>query len=528
MRILHNARIHTFVKEHPFATAIAIKDGIIKAVGMESALLPYAKTKKALFDLQGMTVLPGFCDSHIHLYEYGKSLSLVDCETKTRADCLVHIKEKVQRTPEDTWILGHGWNHNIWREGLGKKDDLDAISSQHPMYITAKSMHCAWVNSKALKLAGIDRNTPDPPGGKIERGAHGDATGILYESAVRSVEEVLPKPDQDQIQQTLLASQRALQRFGITSVHDVDHWDCYPALQSLECGGDLHLRVVKSIPRDQLELAIQSGLKTGLGSDWLQIGWLKLFMDGALGPQTAAMLEPYKGSKDAYGILALKKADLLKIGGQSLEAGIALEIHAIGDRANREALDALAELQELQERCTNYPSRIEHVQLIQPADQNRLAKYNITASMQPIHAISDMDMAERYWGERCSFAYAWQSLLNKGVRLVFGSDAPVETPNPFFGLHAAVNRKKLDAPSREISWHGAEHLTLEQALTAYILNPAEICGFRGKSGKLQVGFFADLVVLPADPYSLPSIDISALKPVATMTNGEWRYQEIDF
>ncbi|MDP2988992.1 MAG: amidohydrolase, partial [Kiritimatiellota bacterium] len=354
--------------------------------------------------------------------------------------------------------------HNIWPEGTPDKKDLNSFSPENPVYLTHKSLHSAWSNSAALNAAGITRNTPDLKGGVIGRSPEGEPDGILYEAAMRLVENAIPKPDAEERKAALNAAQIELHRFGITSVHDFDGWDCYESLVNMETESELKLRVVKNIPFPNLGQAIEAGIISGGGSEMLSFGWLKLFADGALGPQTAAMLAPYEGS-NSTGMLLLDNEDIIETGHKAMSAGISLAVHAIGDRANREALNGYAQLFENNLfRKSALKPRIEHVQLITPEDTPRLARLGITASMQPVHAVSDRDMADRYWGNRCGSAYAWNSVLQTGAKLIFGSDAPVESPNPFWGLFASISRSSLGNEAPRTPWTPHQRISLNDAL----------------------------------------------------------------
>ena len=524
IRILLNGCIHTFNPAQPTAQAAAIQDGKFILTGSNDEVKILAGQNSTVEDLHGKTVLPALTDAHIHILEYGFSLLRIDCETPTRAECLQRVQERADKTPAGKWVLGHGWNHNIWPEGIGNKRLLDTISSTHPMYLTHKSLHSAWANSAALKLAGITSDSPDPKDGHFQRDENGQLTGILLESAMRVVEKVIPRPDQSECMQALLCAQKSLFKFGITSVHDFDPWDCYTALQALQESGQLKIRVIKGIPQTYLEEAIETGLTGGQGNDHLSIGWLKLFADGALGPQTAAMLEPFENS-NSTGMLFLTSSEIAEIGKRTLTHGISLAVHAIGDRANREVIDGYQKITELGlAKQAALPLRIEHVQLITPHDMQRMASLEIIASMQPIHAPSDHLMADKYWGERRQNAYAWHAVKDSGNRLVFGSDAPVESPNPFWGIFAALTRKPIQSASTAESWIPQQCINLEASLAAYITEPQTIAGKNDRLGKIQPGHIADLIVLPNDPFKQNENDFTRTLPCATMVDGDWIFR----
>ena len=523
--LLTNTRFYTFNPEQPIADALIVKDGKILAVGHRDRFPAELTDNVEIEDLGGAFVMPSFSDSHIHLLEYGLSLQRVDCETNTRAECIARVKTNVQKAKSGAWILGHGWNHNIWSESMGSKDDLDDFSRKNPVYLTHKSLHSAWANSAALKAADISSNTTNPQDGLIERGENGLPTGILYESAMRLVEQAIPKPTDEDRVIVLERAQKNLLSLGITSVHDFDTWECYQSLRKMELNDQLKLKVVKSIPYPMLDQAIAGGLKSGEGSAILHIGWLKLFSDGALGSQTAAMLEPYEHS-ESTGMLFLTSDEVVQIGIKSMQAGISLAIHAIGDRANREVINGYAQLYKsgLFERCALKP-RIEHVQLITLEDIKRMADFGIIASMQPIHAVSDRDMADKHWGARCENAYAWKSVLSAGGELILGSDAPVESPNPFWGIFAAVSRSSLGNETPRKSWIPRQRLTLTEALTACISTPHCTAGMGHRAGILHEGYNADLVVLPEDIFNQPFEMLPNLQPTATMSRGEWVFRK---
>jgi len=290
--------------------------------------------------------------------------------------------------------------------------------------------------------------------------------------------------------------------------------------------GLLRLRVQKSIPSEYLDQAIQNGYRTGAGNEWLWIGGVKEFMDGALGPQTAAMLAPYQDS-DAVGMLLKSEEEIINLGMKAADHGLSLSIHAIGDLANRTLINALEKIRG-HEKASNIqplPHRIEHVQLIDPADLPRMARMDIIASMQPIHATSDMEMAEAYWGKRTPYAYAPKKQFDLGTKVIFGSDAPVESPNPWLGIHAAVTRRRVDGSPGPEGWHPEERVSLAQALAAFTVNPAQAAGRGHIQGKLIRGYWADLVVLDTNPADCAPHELPFIKAAGTMVAGDWVYRD---
>lgn len=522
MLILHNGRIRTQNPTQPFVTALAIENGRILAAGSDMDVLALASRDTAKEDLHGVTLWPGLTDAHLHLEHYAFSLDRVDCEVATREECLLRVTERARRAAAQEWILGYGFDQNRWSGGYGTAADLDSASGGRPVYITAKSLHAGWASLAALRMAGINRDTPDPEGGKILRDARGEPTGILLENAVALVESILPVLDERATADVIGRAQARLWSMGITGVHDYDRRRCFQALQILDQEDRLRLRVVKGIPVDQLDEAVALGLRSGFGGEFLRIGSVKMFADGALGPQTAAMLQPYENSSDS-GVLLLDGEHIFETGQKAAGSGLSLAVHAIGDRANHEMLAGYAMLRafEAQNRLPHLRHRIEHVQLLHPDDLRRLSELDIIASVQPIHAISDIDIANRHWSDRSQYAYAFRALLEAGTKLAFGSDAPVESPNPFIGLHAAVNRTRPNGYPQPQGWYPEQRISLDQALAGYTTGPAFAAGLENRLGQLRPGYYADLIVLPVDPFDVPPETLHSLQPGAAMVAGEW-------
>lgn len=532
MLILTNAHIYTLDPHQPTAQALAMDNGRLLAVGTNDFILAEFGAKGKRLDLKGHTVIPGLTDAHLHFKHYALGLQKVDCETASLAECLRRVEERVRQTPAGDWVLGHGWNQNEWQDlgetvgvdGFPSAATLDHFAAHHPLYLTAKSLHAGWANTAALRLAGITAQTPDPEGGQIQRDAHGNPTGILLESAMSLVASVVPHPGPEQILQAMRAAQTVLWGMGLTGVHDFDRRDSFAALQTLHGRGELGMRVVKTIPVEDLPHAIGVGLRSGFGDDFLRIGNVKAFADGALGPHTAAMFQPYEDDPENKGMLLLDAEAITEFGQQAVENGLGLTIHAIGDRANHEVLNAYAGLRDHERACgLPHPRhRIEHVQILHPDDFSRLAELNVIASMQPIHATSDMIAADRFWGDRARYGYAWRELLYLNTRLAFGSDAPVDSPNPFWGLHAAITRRRADGSPGPEGWYPDQRLTRLEALQGYTTGAAYAGGMENRLGQLSPGFLADLLVLEVDPFTCPPEDIRDIRPLGVIVGGEWK------
>ncbi|MEA5078860.1 MAG: amidohydrolase [Anaerolineaceae bacterium] len=503
------------------SSALAVDGDRILAIGSDAQILALATPNSQTIDLAGQTVLPGLTDAHLHMGMYSDFLQLIDCEVHSMQECLQKVKQRAAKLPADAWVLGHGWNQNTWQGQFGTAAELDAVSKGHPAFLTDKSLHSAWVNTAALRLAGIDASTPDPVGGIIQRDATGAPTGILFETAVLLVENIIPSLSPTQREQAYLVAQSQLISFGLTSVHDFDSLTSFETLLSLHSQGKLLLRVCKSIPFEKLDWAIEQGIRTGDGDDQLRWGSLKLFADGALGPQTAAMLRPYAGSTDKLGKLQLSADDVFETGIKASSHGISLAVHAIGDRATHEVLNGFGMLREYEKRhaLPRLKHRIEHVQLLHPDNLKKAAQLDLVASMQPVHATSDMFTADLYWQERCRYAYAWKTLADAGTTLVYGSDAPVESPNPFWGIHAAVTRRRQDGSPSPEGWYPQEKISLQAALDGYTKQPAALVGFN--TGALQVGKFADLLIIQENLDTIESQQLFTIQPQRRMLAGKW-------
>ncbi len=529
MKLLYNANIHTLDSKHPSASAILIAGGRVIAVGDKSKLESLAHGKVEKQDMQGKTILPGLTDAHLHIQYYSLALAKVECETKTKDECLRRVAERAtsSNSKPGEWVLGHGWNHNEWSVSgeWPSASELDAIAPNNPVYLTAKSLHAAWANTSALNLANITNDTPNPKDGAVQRDNSGRATGILLETAMQLVDAMIPEPSIHDIETAIEKAQPILWKMGLTGIHDFDRRDAFMALQNLHANGKLKLRVNKNIPVESVEHANALGLRTGFGDEWLWIGSVKAFMDGALGPHTAAMFQPYVNEPENRGILNMDGEELFEHCRKAADVGLSMTVHAIGDRANHEVLNAYQQLRayETEKNLPHLRHRIEHVQVIHPDDAPRLAQLNVIASMQPIHAPSDMLAADRFWGDRSAFAYAWRTQLDHGAPLAFGSDAPVESPNPFLGLHAAVTRRRADGSPSAEGWYPEQKLTLAEALSAYTLGAAYAANAEHRLGKLAENYLADLIVLDQDVFSIDPNDLLTMNASATMINGEWVY-----
>ncbi|MFN2225344.1 MAG: amidohydrolase [Anaerolineae bacterium] len=538
--VLDNARIYAMAGAQPGAVppaeALAIAGDRILAVGEGAAMRDLLRPGGRAVDLGGRAVIPGLIDAHVHFGWYSLAVhqNRVDLDNvPSKEEALARVAAAAARTPAGRWIQGAGWNKNIWPGGqFPTAADLDGAAPAHPVALEDKSHHATWVNSRALETAGITADTPDPEGGEIVRDAAGRPTGMLLETAAELVSHAIPEPGVAEMVAALRRGIARAQALGLTGVHDPGHPTVLAAMQALHAAGELGLRALVMIPGDDLGAALRLGLRSGLGDEDLRLGGVKIFADGALGPQTAHMLAPYEGvagdGPGGRGIPTHSAAELAEMVRRANAAGLAVAVHAIGDAANRAALDAIEGAQAAGSRPEyrlGVPNRIEHVQLLHGDDVARLAALGVVASMQPIHATSDMEMAERYWGARCALAYAWRSVLQAGGALAFGSDCPVETLDPLAGIHAAVTRRRADGSPGSEGWIPGQRLSVVEAVRAYTLGAAQASGEERLKGSLVPGKLADLVVLSHDIFEIEPMEIVEARVAMTVLGGRIVYEQ---
>ena len=509
--LLYNASIPGIASEP--ADALFVSAGKIKYVGELNTLSNLLPVGHESIDLDGKVVLPGFCDHHLHLQYLADRLNAVDCETDSLEECLKRVERRATITPPGDWIIGYGWDQNIWEPpNYGTVAQLDAISKQHPILLHAKSLHAAWANSMALRIAGIDNSNTNPQGGVILRDQNGELTGILLENAITLVARCIPEPGTEAVALQIQHAQLYLHSLGITAVHDFDRFESAEALLSLVDKDLLRLRVKKNLPSEDLNEVLSARWQQNLDkAPFLQPGWVKLFADGALGPQSAAMLAPYEGSQSC-GMLLLSADQIAETGIRAARDNWAISVHAIGDRAVKETLDGI-EIIRKHETENNLPRlshRIEHIQLIQPDDLKRMKNLDVIASVQPVHATSDMFTADHHWGKRCEFAYAYNEMFNHDLHVWFGSDAPVENPDPLAGIFAAVTRQRSDGAPGSQGGYPHQRVSMTDALRS----------FRQVGVSLEPGANADLIVLETDPAQLLPHELHQLKPLLTMVAGD--------
>jgi predicted amidohydrolase YtcJ len=524
-RVLYNGNIHTMDLATPVAQAVAIAGNRVLAVGDNQAMRALLAPGGEAIDLGGRTVTPGFIDAHLHFVSYGLSLLEIDLAGVSNFSTVQQrIKERARQTPAGSWLSGRGWDQSLWPGGkYATRQDLDQITTDHPVFLRRKCGHIGWANSLALELAGITAETADPPGGEIERDpVSGEPTGILKEQAMDLVGNLLKQPSDDEIKAAIQAATKQAHQLGIVGVGNMEDERAFQALQDLHAADELKIRVLMQIPEKNLDGAIQIGLRSGYGDDWLRVGGVKIFSDGALGGRTAHMLAPYEGQPDNYGIAIADAAHLKEVVEKAARAGIAVMIHAIGDGAIRVVLDAVEATRQAGIGL-NLRHRIEHAQVLHPNDIDRFAQLGVIPSMQPIHATEDMLLADANWGERSRGAYAWRSLLNSGAVLAFGSDSPVSPLSVIAGIHAAVTRRRADGTPGPNGWYPEQCLTVEEAVYAYTVGAAYAAAEEGDKGSLSPGKLADLVVLSQDIFSINPAGLLETEVELTIIDGEVVY-----
>ena len=560
--IFLNANIYTGVETSSFhaierVEAMAVHDGRVEAVGRNDEIVKLKGPSTEVIDLGGHFVMPGFNDAHVHLANAGFQRLTVDLVgVKSLTEFRDRIRARVQNAAPNEWILGGGWDQTLWPvKELPSRWDIDEVTRDHPVFLERVDGHIAVANTRALQLAGITVASKDPPGGKIDRDATGQATGIVRETARQAVTTVIPKPNHDRRRQAIEAGLQELACGGITSVQDNSDyqdsklsWDDFQIFEEIEREGKLTVRITEWLLfNDPLPVLLEHRAAHPQSDNLLHTGMLKGFMDGSLGSRTAALLEPYADDSTNSGLPQYDQDELIKLTKERVDAGFQIGFHAIGDKGVQMALSAFAAATPDRAATTNHmgtglgpaqaerssaaPSpasapdlrfRIEHAQV---TNFQEIAKFNelkVIASMQPSHVLTDMNWAESRLGpKRAAYSYAWASFQKKGVRLAFGTDYPVEPVAPFRGLYAAVTRKSEDGKKE---YYPEQKLSIEQAIAAYTTGSAFAEFAEKNKGKLAPGMLADLVVLDTDITAVPPEKILGTKVLRTIVGGKTVYE----
>ncbi|PYT84757.1 MAG: amidohydrolase [Acidobacteria bacterium] len=525
-----HGRIYTNDPANPWAEAMAVADGKITCIGkLDHVLLDCGGSQEGAetVRLDGHFIMPGFNDAHVHLGSAGADALAVELRGVTSVEEMQkRVVDAVAHHKEGEWITGSGWDHTLWPDKrFPNRQELDAVAPNNPVILTHISGHVAVANSLALKKAEIDKSTPNPPGGEIEHDGLGEPTGMLKEDAAMNLVRVrIPDPSIEERRRGIEIVLANVARNGVTSLQDNSAWEDFQVYQQLKEEGKLTARITEWLHfNDSLNDLQDKRAQGGTTDPWLKTGALKAVTDGALGSRTAAMLEPYSDDPSTTGIYTYDPDKLRAMAIERDKAGFQLNFHAIGDRANRIALDVFEAVLK-----ANGPrdrrDRIEHAQVVAPMDFVRFKELKVIASMQPSHQTTDMRWAEdRIGPERIKGAYAWNTMLKTGVRLAFGTDYPVEPISPFRGLYACVTRERPEGGPRN-GWEPQEKISLENCIQAYTSGSAYAQFEEGKKGELKVGEYADFIVLSNDLTKIPPSQYTKVRVLRTLVGGRTVYQ----
>ena len=521
--VVINANIHTVDEGRPRASAMAIRGGRLLFVGSTRGALTLRGAQTRVIDLGGATVVPGLADAHVHLLGLGMALRTVDLTgTRTLDEVVARIAAKARELPAGTWILGRGWDQNDWPDTrLPSHDALSRAVPAHPVFVTRVDGHAAFVNAAAMRLAGLDATDRDPEGGRIERTAAGEPTGVLVDRAMGLVAERIPSATRDQVRDATLAAIREVNRLGLTSVHDAGvEAATIDVYEDLARGGQYTLRNYVMIRSDDSTLAryFRRGPQSGLYDGRIWVRSIKISADGALGSRGAALLDPYSDEPTHAGLILTSEARIRDVAMRALRSGFQLNVHAIGDRGNRVVLDAF-EAALAQAPAADHRFRVEHAQVLHHDDVPRFAQLDVIPSMQATHQTSDMYWAPNRLGYARSLgAYAWRSLLQTGVVIANGTDFPVEPVNPMFTFHSSVTRQD-DNGWPVGGWFGEQRMTREEALKSMTLWAAYAAFQERDLGSLSVGKYADFVVLDRDIMRVAAESLRGTQVLATYIGG---------
>jgi len=528
-----NGNVYTGAKDLPHAEAIAVQNQRIVFVGSNTeAKQKYGDAR--VVDLAGKTVVPGLTDSHCHIFGIGEREMRLNLEgTDTLEKFLSIVQARAAKTERGKWMVGRGWIETFWKPPqFPNRHDLDKIAGDHPVYLTRADGHASIANTKALQIAGIEKNTSDPFGGRILKDSNGEPTGMLLDNAQDLVENKIPKPTKSDREQALLLGVEREIKLGWCEIQNAgSHREDIELLQAGFAAKKIKIRIYNAVfgPGTDAQQFLKEGPVIGSPDHGLTQRTIKVILDGALGSRGAALLKPYSDSPNTSGYLREKPEELRPMFAEALRRGIQVETHAIGDRGNRLILDLYKEaFKTVPREQRNNPDprwRVEHAQILDPADVPRFAKLGVIASMQPSHAISDLFFAPARLGmDRLGGGYAWQSLLKSGAIICAGSDAPVERGEPMIEFYAAVARKSIRGESGE-GWHPEQAVSREEALKMFTTSAAYAAFEENVKGSIEPGKLADLTVLSADIMRIPLPEILKTRCVMTVIGGEIVYQE---
>jgi predicted amidohydrolase YtcJ len=526
LTLYRNGHIYTNDPSSPWAQAILVRGEEILAVGDEDEVAALADKGAQIVDLEKHFVMPGFNDAHVHIGGAGEDWVAVRLNgVQNVGELQKRLSEGVAQHKEGEWITGSGWDHTFWPEKkFPNRQQLDAVSPKNPVMLTHISGHVAVANSLALQLAGISKSTKSPAGGEIEKDEKGEPTGMLKEGAAMGlVWTKIPPASAEHRRRGIELALADLVKYGVTSAQDNSAWEDFLAYRAIKNDGKLTVRITEWLPFLAPLVELEQKRREGGATDpWLRTGALKMVTDGALGSRTAAMLAPYSDDASTSGIMTVEPEKLRALAIERDKAGFQLNFHAIGDRANRVAIDvfeAVAKANGPRDRR----DRVEHAQVVAMSDFPRFARLQVIASMQPAHETSDMRWAEQRIGpERAKGAYSWATMQKFGVRLAFGTDYDVEPISPFRGLYACVTRE-LPAGGPQGGWQPQEKISLEDCIRAYTSGSAYGEFMEGKKGELKAGEFADFIVLSNDLTKVEPREFTNIKVLRTVVGGRTVY-----
>ncbi|MEO8747780.1 MAG: amidohydrolase [Rhodanobacter sp.] len=507
--------------------ALLIEHGKVQATGDSASMTRLAGSAKVV-DGQGRTLLPGLIDAHGHVMNLGHASNQADLVgTQTLSAALAKVKAFADAHPDAKWITGRGWNQAIWKLGrFPTAQELDSVVPDRPVWLRRVDGHAAWANTAAIKLAGITKATPDPSGGRIERDAQGNPSGVFVDAATRLIEAKVPPPSAPEQAAALDAALAEMARVGLTGVGDAGiNLQTYRLYRSYAHAHKLTARIYAMIGDTgaDFDTISKNGPLIGYGNDFLTVRAVKLFADGALGSRGAAMLAPYSDDPGNRGLLFMQPAVMTAKIEKAFAKGYQVGIHAIGDRANDEVLNSFAAAYKAYPRAISLRNRVEHAQIVPLQDIPRFKSLDLIASMQPTHATSDMNMAEdRVGADRIKGAYAWRTFLAQGTVIAGGSDFPVESPNPFYGLYSAVTR--MDHQGKPPGgWYPAQAMTFTEALRAFTLDAAYAEHAERTLGTLEPGKWADFILIDHDMVKDPPSRIWNTRVLQTWVAGRQVY-----
>lgn len=526
--ILTNTRIYTMNPSQPRADAMAINNGIIVGVGSAEEIAGKFKADTVI-DLRGKPVYPGFIDSHAHFEALGVMMMNLNVEGMRTPEEVAHaVAEAVAKRPQGAWIRGRGWDQNLWsRKEFPSHEILDRAAPHNSVMLARRDGHAVWVNSAVLALAHIQQSTKDPPGGKVIRDRQGNPTGVLVDNAMQMLSSFLPPPTREERKEAIRTSLNECLKLGLTQIHDMGVDDeLINIYREMMKGGGFPLRVYAAIDGtgETWRRLRTSGPEKGNADDRLTVRALKVYMDGALGSRGAALLQPYTDEAGERGLTLMSSDSLRKLAGECIEKGFQLCVHAIGDRANDIVLKAYGNaFDSTRTNGNDVRFRIEHAQVLDPGDVPRFHALGIIPVMQASQCTSDMLWVENRLGARTSHAYLWRSLIDDGNIVPGGSDFPVESPNPLLGFYAAITRQTTSGDPRG-GWHPEQCMTREEALKSYTIWGSYAAFEEDVKGSLEVGKWADLVVLSDDIMSVDVQRIPEISVERTMIGGSFVFE----